>query len=60
MDPNQTLLDIILTATSIPGSPEHARLIAEQLRDQADDLATWIERGGFTPDDPRDEQELTR
>ncbi len=53
MDPNETLRQIILAATQKAQSPQHAAANADDLRAYAEDLATWLERGGFAPEDPR-------
>ncbi len=44
MDPNATLARIIDAA--VAGD-------ADELRDAANDLAVWLTKGGFAPDEPR-------
>ena len=53
MDPNVTLSEFIARACTQTTNGEHALRVARTLRDIADDLAGWIERGGFAPVDPR-------
>ena len=53
MDPNATLAVLIDAACQPARSPEHARQLAEDIRHAADDLATWIARGGFAPTLPK-------
>jgi hypothetical protein len=44
MDPDATLARLLEAA---------AEGNADEVREAAEDLATWLERGGFPPKDPR-------
>lgn len=49
MDPNETLMSLVRAATTQTTSPEVSKAIAHEVRTLAEELATWIERGGFAP-----------